>query len=543
MKSILRILKNISYFMVASYFVIVSCAAVVSDNDGAAFITKAEFDSLKNNFQSKIDEFNTTIDNKLSDTISSYLSGVKVSKTITYPVEISSWETLKCTNYPLEQKWTLPNINLAFAFAFSGYNTRGDWWEAWWAISSFNYDRPASTRQVRNVVDAGEESSTNTLPDKVTWVGQALDYEDTIVGSKFGSCPPIVGTSNHAPSYMGGAQSGTLAVIRALALSTGYIGNKAINDAWTAGVYWYGTEGTSFRYELKPSNWVTLTLNTSVILNYVDEKQYDNTHILSWDNYNWPQLSDPDWTQTFGNNPSYTQQATVATTSVIKKGIEGLFEINDALQTKGAWVDNISYTQATTTSGNVTHRPVSKTVTDYYSGNYGSSVTTPMQSVGVLNKTYNSTTINQWANNLKIKRDNSKTLLPLNLCQGAIIGYAKKGETFEWEPVISGTYKTSASATSSTKVPKWRVKLSREPFTTKDSLANASNVLKNKDQTTDYLETDSDGKCKFKIEKLSEDSYIYCKWWPADSTICNTYLWDGILDLTNCSKYVITEAS
>ena len=43
-------------------FSFVNNAAVVADNDGSAFITKAEFDSLKNNFQSQIDQYNTSID-------------------------------------------------------------------------------------------------------------------------------------------------------------------------------------------------------------------------------------------------------------------------------------------------------------------------------------------------------------------------------------------------------------------------------------------------------------------------------------------------
>ena len=34
-----------------------SFAAIVSDNDGSAFITKAEFDSLKNDFQAQIDQY------------------------------------------------------------------------------------------------------------------------------------------------------------------------------------------------------------------------------------------------------------------------------------------------------------------------------------------------------------------------------------------------------------------------------------------------------------------------------------------------------
>ena len=55
-------------------------AAVVSDNDGSAFITKAEFDSLKNSFQNQIDSYNTRIDSKIDNAIASYLSGVTIEK-------------------------------------------------------------------------------------------------------------------------------------------------------------------------------------------------------------------------------------------------------------------------------------------------------------------------------------------------------------------------------------------------------------------------------------------------------------------------------
>ena len=57
-----------------------SFAAVVSDNDGSAFITKAEFDSLKNNFQAILDSYNTGIDSKIDAAISSYIAGVKAEK-------------------------------------------------------------------------------------------------------------------------------------------------------------------------------------------------------------------------------------------------------------------------------------------------------------------------------------------------------------------------------------------------------------------------------------------------------------------------------
>ena len=58
-------------------FILETNAAVVSDNDGSAFITKAEFDSLKNNFQSQIDSYNSSIDVKIDNAIASYLAGIK----------------------------------------------------------------------------------------------------------------------------------------------------------------------------------------------------------------------------------------------------------------------------------------------------------------------------------------------------------------------------------------------------------------------------------------------------------------------------------
>ena len=70
-----------------------SFGAAVSDNDGSAFITKAEFDSLKNDFVQQLNEFNSNIDSKLNNAISEYLSGVKVGSTTTEVSNVSglSW--------------------------------------------------------------------------------------------------------------------------------------------------------------------------------------------------------------------------------------------------------------------------------------------------------------------------------------------------------------------------------------------------------------------------------------------------------------------
>ena len=89
--------KLLTFFVLICYILILllnisSFAAIVSDNDGSAFITKAEFDSLKNDFQSQIDNYNNSIDNKIDAAISSYLAGISIAKK---RVLVNKYEPLK----------------------------------------------------------------------------------------------------------------------------------------------------------------------------------------------------------------------------------------------------------------------------------------------------------------------------------------------------------------------------------------------------------------------------------------------------------------
>ena len=97
----MEILRNLKFIktviFILCFTLCIECsAAVVSDNDGSAFITKAEFDSLKNNFQSQLDSYNMSIDSKIDSAIASYLSGIKntpeetlslTSSVVSYPLK------------------------------------------------------------------------------------------------------------------------------------------------------------------------------------------------------------------------------------------------------------------------------------------------------------------------------------------------------------------------------------------------------------------------------------------------------------------------
>ena len=100
-------------------------AAVVTDNDGAAFITKAEFDSLKNNFQTQIDKYNMSIDSKIDAAIASYLAGIKTESQTNFTgfVEVKSSDKYiygRRKNYGgiLKQMWN----DAVYAFVSWGFS-------------------------------------------------------------------------------------------------------------------------------------------------------------------------------------------------------------------------------------------------------------------------------------------------------------------------------------------------------------------------------------------------------------------------------------
>ena len=106
MNKVGRLIKKLVALFVVLAFSIESFAAVVGDNDGAAFITKAEFESLKNDFQSQIDRYTTSLDNKIDGTIATYLAGVRIATTTKLNPRIGDYYNISWMNgfyWPCEE--------------------------------------------------------------------------------------------------------------------------------------------------------------------------------------------------------------------------------------------------------------------------------------------------------------------------------------------------------------------------------------------------------------------------------------------------------
>lgn len=84
---------------IAAILIVALCfnnmAAIVSDNDGSAFITKAEFESLKADFDQQIESYQKSIDNKVDGAIAAYLAGLMVGSTGYFTPNIRDLEDVK----------------------------------------------------------------------------------------------------------------------------------------------------------------------------------------------------------------------------------------------------------------------------------------------------------------------------------------------------------------------------------------------------------------------------------------------------------------
>ncbi|MBR1454807.1 MAG: hypothetical protein IJ593_09250 [Lachnospiraceae bacterium] len=101
MKKSTKLKKIMALFLVV-LINIEGFAAVVSDNDGSSFITQAEFDSLKNEFFSKINSFEKNIDVKITNAIAMYVANAKQSKkeTRTKVTSGDKWTFYSTAEYP-----------------------------------------------------------------------------------------------------------------------------------------------------------------------------------------------------------------------------------------------------------------------------------------------------------------------------------------------------------------------------------------------------------------------------------------------------------
>ncbi|MBP3201068.1 MAG: hypothetical protein J6M39_05435 [Lachnospiraceae bacterium] len=181
-RSRLKMCKKALCLIFAFLFSIESFAAVVSDNDGAAFITKAEFDSLKNSFQEQLDKYNTAIDSKIDLAISSYIAGLSVEKTSQKGIVIRNWTDYTIRNGTIANEYVYPDFDGQESYLKQTILSTLE--KLLWMRWSLRYERPTSVKSQKKVLIDNVSVGTTVDTTNAYWYGVATNMREKWIVSR-----------------------------------------------------------------------------------------------------------------------------------------------------------------------------------------------------------------------------------------------------------------------------------------------------------------------------------------------------------------------
>lgn len=486
-------------------------AAVVSDNDGSAFVSKSEFDILKKDFQSQIEKYNTSIDNKIDGAIASYLAGIQMSVEETLDVPYSDFGEVVCMNYhPASTYYALSFVGsyVRNSYAIQSGDSRG-LQQCMWHNCKITSNRNSSNYQQVNVVDAGNQSATE--PTNVVWIGRSKNYWDslqvTLTYKDYDSRTQSDG-NGYWVSNPGSVYSHLCYYAR---IAPGYYATLPTSggNIWTPRVYMRNTSVSAATMYVNNGSLQSGTAGTEVQLREVSGKKFDYEHIIHWNNIESLRVCDPDWLYSLRASGSVRRDAM---TSASTSGTWSILE-----RQSNQYRANVGYSTS-------------------YKSSYGSnSDSNSLPTVGMLNSSYTSKTIKQTDRQYKqiigsnTYTANNSTSDSAALLDGFQLFAANKGDVITWIPVFKNSKKGTAADSGPIKLY-----LAVGPLGATTSLKDSNSV-----RITDASNNDSSyfliKNLKQKISfEMPKDGIVYAKWCHETSPSGN---WEISLDLTNCSTY------
>ena len=533
-------------------------AAIVSDNDGSAFVTKAEFEGLKKSFSEQVDNYNTSIDNKIDGAIAGYLAGLVSKKTIV-DLPYADWEKVTSLNYALENDYWYPNVSLTVAhLAGMMYdleittNPIRFGYENWWAFAQLLYDRPSTRHSKRLLCDAGNES--NSYPDYIIWGGLAKDYIDNISLSRTYHC----GAHGNHEGYLWGSMSDNMTICYATRIKNGYFPNLVTEttNVWEPKTFWIGSDGNHKLYPKnnggyngtgtgyrEVTNIFSKSNTTSIVLNEVDDEKTTYDHIINYSNNSYDYFSDIDWLKTFTTITDNTLTRETQLQELNRFGMYSNLEFwnqNHLARTNetdprieqdysGIRVHDAQNLFDIVSGDGWSGRE--NTNATWIWGDYNLTDNTTIVSVGLIPKNYDGKHIYQTSKKFSQTVDNLQINAELlNLYNGFIVLAAKQDDYIEWNPVFKDTY-SNGTATDF----ELNVQLAIEPFGEGNTVTSNDKYILLDGQTTAAPITTTDKKCSIKFT-MPTNGVVYMKWWPSSTTIQSTN-WEATLDLTQCGTY------
>ena len=532
-----KMMKKAFCLIFAFLLSINSFAAVVSDNDGSAFITKAEFDSLKNNFQSQLDAYNTSIDNKIDGAIASYLAGTKIEQTSTKNIINSKWKDVSELNGVLDNTYKVPSVTLDFFFNSRMRQDNNNAYDAsmfWYLLTNFasvKYDENWSVTKncYRNLV-----TTTKEYPDvgDIIWDGQATRYHE-----KFNIARLVYhydpfrddGVANPIDwPYLDRQFTSQFAITMqnlTTIVAPGYVSNwdSVKETAWPiAYKFWHGPkpgegdpEGTVF--EQIPADLMHDSFVTEVSLDTdEDGKQKRYEHIVSHSKDDMWRLTNPNWINLLNASPE---------SSITSSDLKSVATISGECRVIG-----VAHHTNPNQGGRQT-APITQEITN--------NATIP--SLGLFSGLRPASVIYQdnekfdiSTEKKKIKKD--KPTIP----QGFQLLAAEKDTVIEWEPRFNYIKAKDSPTTWVENAHEIDVYFSNGPFSDKCETENKIQVQVGSDTTKKDYATTSSRSCKVKFT-MPEDGIVYVKWVPhfTGTSYINHY-WLATLDIPNCNTYKST---
>lgn len=479
-------------------------AAIVSDNDGSAFITKAEFDSLKNNFQSKLDQYNTNIDNKIDAAISSYLAGLDVTAIRTFDVINKGWDEVTFINGVYNNDYKVPDIYylLAASGYFIGDITAGGVRD-WSSHAFFYYKRANNTANRKNCFNvlSGSEGS----PTKIQWKGIAKGYRESILyalesNSKYDSLngwnwpdwSKRVMVKNVFKPKGASYSIGPTSIITDITLEC-----QSSNNSWST-------------YNTNPKNsdiFVNAVTDLSISTDTVDGKEYDTEHIVGWDKDTAWELYCTDWNHTW----QLSSKQTLTDTNIF----------NAATKNTSGWYQGLERNGYTTVKSHIGSMPFVYT--------NGSD---KFYSVGLYATAVKNSQIYQMSEDLSYKSTGTFTVNNITLEAGLPVLAAQKDDEVTYTPVITKIQCYDESGNLKTNENEVEIYFSYKPFTEENITDDPVEWEVGGEKHWSIITSDRKGTVSFKMAK---DSIVYIQVKPhfsESATYGPSHNWYITYDLT-----------
>lgn len=510
-------MKKRLIFLIVAVLISTNCfAAVVSDNDGAAFVTKAEFEAMKTSFNEQIDKYNSSIDNRIDGAIASYLAGINIDKKEEIPMPLQRWNTITMMNGFIKPKFYYPSVNIS-AFLMGGFapGHLDDWVDFFWSYGNAKYTQSSSYASYRPTIKNVKEDGTDD--SKMTWDGVKNSWVDKISANyNQGS------TANLYAYEIAGIDNRFFVYQMACFNGPGYVANldNSISNIWKVNYGYYSnysgygyhsfTDGTDIRN--KNIVFEVFTGNTS----------YE--HICNWNN-------------TFAHWEVYNEKFL----NTFKLSNYDTLKANDwfTLMTKdGTWYGE-KFANGTTSSRPLAHfknLSISNTTYSQSATNYF------IPRIGLYSLDVEPIKIYQTQDSYTQVVDKDEKELPkLNLVDGFVMFYAKDGDEIEWDPEFKNLSSSESGLIDDT--TEVCLVISTSPFNDGTSTEGSGEAdlisVKNFDSSTETkYPTSVNRKMKLKWT-MPKDSFVYAKWYPVftNADYKNTKDWQIDLDLVNSGTY------